>query len=168
MDAVVEWNEEYLSALNDFPLKDERVALKRGSVVNLISRSPNRFDAILLDIDNGPGAFTDPENQRLYGRAGIEACRAALREGGCLAVWSIESCKTFEEVLLKCGFHVRRYRASAYKGSKSQNRFIWVASLDKNSLPEGGGEPRLSTSNSGGKPPHGNNRRFRGRGKSSR
>lgn len=168
MDAVVEWNEHTLGALNDFPLKDERVAVKRGSVANLISRSKNRFDAILLDIDNGPGGLTDPANERLYGRAGMEGCREALREGGCLAVWSMDSCKPFEQTLVKCGFHVRRYRASAYKGSKSQNRFIWVASLDKASLPEGGGEPRLSTSNSGGKPPVGKNRRFRGRGKSSR
>lgn len=168
MDAVVEWNEQTLGILNDGPLSDQRVDLKRGSVLTLISRSTNRFDAILLDIDNGPGALTDSENQRLYGRAGMEACREALRERGCLAVWSVDSSKPFEQTLVQCGFHVRRYRASAYKGSKSQNRFIFVACLDKQCLPEGGGEPRLSTGNSGGKPPVGNRRRIRGRGKSSR
>jgi len=142
LDAVVEWNREFLGELNGHPLKDERVDLKTGDVVELISRSKSRFDAILLDIDNGPSAMTDSGNQRLYGREGIGACRRALRDGGCLAVWSAGPSKNYEQLLVNCNFHVRRFRVPTYKGSKSQSRFVWVASEDKAVLPPGGGKPR--------------------------
>ena len=143
LGAVVEWNREFFGELNGQPLRDERVDVKTGDIVELISRSKGRFDAILLDIDNGPSAMTDSGNRRLYGRKGIQACRRALRKQGCLAVWSAEPSKKFEQLLMRCSFHVRRFRASAYKGSKSQSRFVWVASEDKIILPPGGGEPRL-------------------------
>jgi spermidine synthase len=144
LGAVVEWNREFFGELNGHPLGDERVDLKTGDIVELISRSRSRFDAILLDIDNGPGVMTDSGNRRLYGREGILACRCALRKQGCLAVWSAEPSKKFEQLLMSCSFHVRRFRLSAYKGSKSQSRFVWVAAEDKVILPRGGGEPRLS------------------------
>ncbi len=144
LGAVVEWNRDFFGELNGHPLGDERVDLKTGDIAELISRSRRRFDAILLDIDNGPGVMTDSGNRRLYGREGILACRRALREQGCLAVWSAEPSKKFEQLLMSCSFHVRRFRLSAYKGSKSQSRFVWVASEDKVILPRGGGEPRLS------------------------
>jgi spermidine synthase len=143
LGAVVEWNREFFGELNGHPLGDERVDLKTGDIVKLISHSKSRFDAILLDIDNGPGVMTDSGNRRLYGREGILACRRALRKQGCLAVWSAEPSKKFEQLLMSCSFHVRRFRLSAYKGSKSQSRFVWVASEDKVILPRGGGEPRL-------------------------
>ena len=147
LGAVVEWNLEFLGKLNGQPLGDERVDLKTGDIVELISRSKSRFDAILLDIDNGPSVMTDSGNRRLYGREGIRACRRALRKQGCLAVWSAEPSKKFEQLLMRCSFHVRRFRVSAYKGSKAQSRFVWVASEDKNILPRGGGEPRLPLKN---------------------
>ncbi len=147
LGAVVEWNREFFGELNGHPLEDERVDLKTGDIVELISRSKSRFDAILLDIDNGPSAVTDSGNQRLYGREGIRACRRALREQGCLAVWSSGPSKSFEQLLLNSNFHVRRFRVPVYKGSKSQSRFVWVASEDKLVLPPGGGEPRLPRKN---------------------
>jgi spermidine synthase len=147
LGAVVEWNREFLGVLNGWPLEDERVDLKTGDIIELISRSKSRFDAILLDIDNGPNAMTDSGNRRLYGREGIRACRRALREQGCLAVWSAEPSKKFEQLLMSCSFHVRRFRVPAYNGSKSQSRFVWVASEDKIILPRGGGEPRLPPKN---------------------
>jgi spermidine synthase len=142
MDAVVEWNRQFLGVLNGQPLADQRVDLKTGDVIKLISRSKSKFDAILLDIDNGPGAITDSGNSRLYGYEGILACNRALRKQGCLAVWSAGPSKEFEQLLMDCRFHVRRYRVPAFKGSKSQSRFVWVASEDKSILPAGGGEPR--------------------------
>jgi len=147
LSAVVEWNREFFGELNGHPLEDERVDLKTGDIVELISRSKSRFDAILLDIDNGPSAVTDSGNQRLYGREGIRACRRTLREQGCLAVWSSEPSKGFEQLLMNCNFHVRRFRVPVYKGSKSQSRFVWVASEDTIVLPPGGGEPRLPRKN---------------------
>ena len=142
MSTVVEWNREFLGELNGQPLADERVELKTGNIVELISRSKNKFDAILLDIDNGPSAMTYSGNSRLYGYEGIVSCRNALRKKGCLAVWSAGPSKEYEQLLMRCDFHVRRYRVPAYKGSKSQSRFVWVAAEDKSILPPGGGEPR--------------------------
>ncbi len=147
LNAVVEWNREFLGELNGKPLEDKRVEVITGDVVELISRSKSRFDAILLDIDNGPAGMTDSGNLRLYGREGIQACRHALRDQGCLAVWSAEPSKKFEQLLMSCGFHVSRFRVSAYKGIKSQSRFVWVASEDKNIIPRGGGTPRLQHKN---------------------
>ena len=87
--------------------------------------------------------MTNSGNRRLYAYEGIQACRHALREQGCLAVWTAEPSKKFEQLLMRCSFHVRRFRVPAYKGSKSKSRFVWVASEDKIILPPGGGEPHL-------------------------
>jgi len=145
--AVVEWNREFFGELNSRPLEDERVDLRTGDVVELILGSKGKFDAILLDIDNGPGAMTAVSNRRLYGREGIQACRRALREKGSLAVWSGEPSRTFEELLMRCGLHVRRFRVPAYRGSKAPSRFVWVVSEDTRVLPPGGGEPRRPLKN---------------------
>ena len=142
MAAVVEWNRIYLGERNGWPLEDARVDLKKGDVVDLIAQAAGRYDAILLDVDNGPHALTDPGNSRLYGSEGLRACRRALRGNGCLAVWSAAPGREFERRLMACGFHVRRYKVSAYKGSKSPSRFVWVASEDERVLPPGGGAPR--------------------------
>jgi spermidine synthase len=160
LGAVIDWNQDFFGDLNGRPLADGRVDLQMGDIVELISRSRSRFDAILLDIDNGPDAMTDSGNRRLYGREGLQACRRALREQGCLAVWSAEPSKKFEQLLIGCGFHVRRYRVSAYRGSKSPSRFVWVAAEDKAILPPGGGEPRLPVIK---KAPRVGRRRFRKR-----
>ena len=142
MKTVVEWNQEFLGELNGWPLADKRVDLRNGNIVELISSSRSMFDAILLDIDNGPSAMTYSGNSSLYGYEGILSCQRALRKKGCLAVWSAGPCKEYEQLLLRCDFHVRRYRVPAYKGSKSLAHFVWVASEDKSLLPPGGGEPR--------------------------
>jgi len=153
LEDVVEWNRRFLGRLNGHPLADERVVIQTGDVGDLLTHSPGRFDAILLDIDNGPRAMTVSANQRLYDHSGILACRQALQRNGCLAVWSAEPEKSFEHRLMDCGFHVRRFRAPAYKGSKSQARFVWVAARRPKDLPHGGGEPRVfSRDTSGGRP----------------
>ena len=143
LTAVVEWNRVFLGDLSGQALTDGRVDLTIGDVFDLISSSKNRFDAILLDIDNGPGAITDSGNQHLYGPEGISICRDALREQGCLAMWSAEPCKEFELLLMSGNFHVRRFRVPAYKKSKTRSRFILVASENKGSLPPGGGKLRI-------------------------
>ena len=142
MPAVVDWNREYLKDLNGAPLDDKRTELIPGDIFQLLSHSSDKFDAILLDVDNGPSAITDSGNQRLYGPSGILACRRALRPQGCLAIWSAETSKDFEQLLISCGFKVMRYRAKAYPGGNVKPFFIWVAAEDKTLLPEGGGEPR--------------------------
>jgi len=143
MTAVVNWNREYLGELNGQPLDDKRTELIIGDVFQLISRSKGKFDTILLDIDNGPSAITDSGNQRLYSPTGIQACRRALRKQGCLAIWSADPSKSFEQLLIRYQFHVRRYKLNAYKESNKKSLFVWVAALDKTILPPGGGKPRL-------------------------
>jgi spermidine synthase len=128
MDAVVEWNHKFLGELNSHPLRDERVEVIMGDIVDLITSSSGRFDAILLDIDNGPAALTDLGNRRLYGNEGIMACRRALRDDGCLSVWSAGPSNQFEELLISCGFNVRRFPVPSHSGSKTRSRFVWVAS----------------------------------------
>lgn len=143
LPAVVDWNRTYLSELNGQALEDQRTELVTGDIFPLISQSSDRFDAILLDVDNGPKAMTDAGNDRLYSPAGIQACRRALRKPGCLAVWSTEPSKAFENRLLNCGFHVRRYRVKAYPGSNAKALFIWVAAEDERLLPPGGSDPSI-------------------------
>ena len=140
---VVSWNREYLKELNGQPLDDQRVEIVTGDIFPLISQSVERFDAILLDIDNGPSAMTDAGNQRVYGPAGIIACQRALRKQGSLAIWSTELSKDFEQLLMNCGFKVRRYQVKAYPGSSTKQLFIWVAALDAAILPSGGINPAL-------------------------
>ena len=155
LTAVVDWNREYLGELTGQPLEDKRTDLITGDIFRLLSDSIGRFDAILLDVDNGPSPLTDSGNQRLYSATGIQACRRALRKNGCLAVWSSEPSKDFEQLLMSYGFHVRRYKVKAYKESNSTSRFIWIAAEDEKLLPPGGGEPHLP-----GKKEPGGNRRF--------
>jgi spermidine synthase len=132
---VVQWNREYLGALNGYPLTDTRVEVLTGDVIRTIRKANNDYDAILLDVDNGPRAMSDPGNRRLYGHQGISACRRALRRRGCLAVWSAEPSTVFERILSNCGLHARRFRIPAYRGSKSRARFVWVASKERAWLP---------------------------------
>ena len=145
LSAVADWNREYLKELNGQPLDDKRTRLIIGDIIPLIAQSSGQFDAILLDVDNGPSAVTDSGNQRLYSQAGIQACRRALRKSGSLAIWSSEPSKTFEQLLMKCGFHVRRYKGKAHKNGNSKPLYIWVATEDETILPPGGGEPDTSS-----------------------
>ncbi len=156
LGVVVEWNRRFFGVLNGQPLEDERVVIETVDIVELISQSMGEFDAILLDVDNGPSALTDPRNHRLYGHEGIRACRRALRDQGCLAVWSVEASREFEQLLMLNRFHVRRFRVTAAKGGKSKSRFVLVASEDKSVLPRGGGKPHLQikgNSKAGGRRP---------------
>jgi spermidine synthase len=143
LEDVVRWNREFLAGLNAQPLDDPRTQIVSGDVFQLVAGSADRFDAILLDVDNGPVAMTDSGNQRLYSPAGMLACRRALRKRACLAIWSTEPSSTFEQLLLGCGFQVRRYRSKAYQQSSSRQLFIWVAAEDESILPPGGLNPGL-------------------------
>lgn len=145
MPSVVEWNQEFLGELNNHPLRDPRVTLQTGDVVDLITDSKNSFDTILLDIDNGPEAMTNSANSRLYGYMGIMACKTALRNKGCLAVWSAKPNKQFEHQVMDCGMHIHRFRVPAHKGKNASSHFIWIASEDLKNLPPGGSEYRKPT-----------------------
>jgi spermidine synthase len=98
-------------------LDDPRVTVDARDVAEVLRESAGRFDAILLDVDNGPSALTQAENRRLYTRAGIDAAARALRPGGRLAVWSAGADAAFEERLLRSGFDARTVRVRAHRSA---------------------------------------------------
>jgi len=124
--AVVEWNRGALGPLAGQPLKDKRVQVELGDVAATLRASRRRFDAILLDVDNGPAAFTASHNTRLYDNDGIAAARTALTEAGVLAVWSAWEDRKFEQRLRHAGFtvQVERVRARLKKGGPRHTIFL--------------------------------------------
>ena len=132
---VVAWNREFLGELNGYPLRDPRVVLKLGDVMNVIQKAEHAFDAILLDVDNGPEALTSVGNERLYSRQGLQACMHALHAKGCLSIWSGSIDNAFEKRLKLESLFFRRVHVAAYKGSRSLSRCIWIISRDPRSLP---------------------------------
>ena len=123
---VVEWNRGPLGPLSEHPLKDKRVHVESGDVADLIRSSHNLFDAILLDVDNGPTAFTSTDNSKLYGDPGLAAARTALKAGGILAVWSAWDDRKFEQRLKYGGFRVEveRVRGRLKKGGPRHTIFL--------------------------------------------
>ena len=123
---VVVWNRGPLGPLANHPLKDQRVQVQERDVMAAIARSHRRFDAVILDVDNGPDAFTTASNAELYGDRGIAAVRRALRPGGVLAVWSAWEDRKFEQRLRYAGFRVQveHVRARLKKGGPHHTIFL--------------------------------------------
>lgn len=124
--AVVEWNRGPLGPLAGHPLKDRRVHVELGDVAETLRASTGRFDAVLLDVDNGPAAFTASDNAGLYDDRGLAAARAALKTSGVLAVWSAWEDRKFEQRLRYGGFtvEVERVRARLKKGGPRHTIFV--------------------------------------------
>jgi spermidine synthase len=97
--AIVEWNRGPLGPLAGYPLSDSRVQVETDDVAIILSASTSQFDAVLLDVDNGPAAFTDIHNAGLYDESGIAAVFSALKLHGVLAVWSAREDKKFTQRL---------------------------------------------------------------------
>jgi spermidine synthase len=111
--AVVKWNRGVLGALARHPLDDPRVRIQTIDVGEVLRSSKATFDAILLDVDNGPAALTVASNTRLYDALGVAAIHAALRPGGVLGVWSAGIDRQFERRLSHTGFSVQRAQIRA-------------------------------------------------------
>jgi spermidine synthase len=124
--AVVEWNRGPLGPLAGHPLKDVRVRVEIGDVADTLRASRRHFDAVLLDVDNGPAAFTASHNGRLYDDGGLAAARGALTDGGVLAVWSAWEDRRFEQRLRYGGFtvQVQRVRGRLKKGGPRHTIFL--------------------------------------------
>ena len=101
---VVEWNRGPLGPLAQHPLEDPRTDLVVGDVADVIRDNDSRFDAILLDVDNGVDSFTLAGNSRLYTPEGLAAAHRALRPGGALAIWSVGTAQKFDRSLRRAGF----------------------------------------------------------------
>jgi spermidine synthase len=124
--AVVEWNRGPLGPLAGHPLKDKRVRIEMGDVAVTLRSGHGKFDAVLLDVDNGPTAFTAMNNAWLYDDRGIAAARAALKRDGVLAVWSAREDRKFEQRLRYGRFavQVERVRGRLKKGGP--HHFIFL------------------------------------------
>src|SRR5665213_4003393 len=124
--AVVEWNRGPLGPFAEYPLKDRRVRIEIGDVAVALRSAHGKCDAVLLDVDNGPTAFTSSENAWLYEDRGIAAAREALKPGGLLAVWSAQEDRKFEQRLRygKFDVQVERVRGRLKKGGP--HHFIFL------------------------------------------
>jgi spermidine synthase len=124
--AVVRWNRDVIGHLAGSPLLEPRVRVIEGDVCDVIENARDRYDAILLDVDNGPEAFTSRENKRLYTPAGLLAAKVALRPKGVLAVWSAFEAPFFTVRLRAAGFDVKVVRVDV-PGFAGGNHALWVA-----------------------------------------
>lgn len=124
---VVSWNREVIGHLAGHPLRDARVELKQGDVVDLLRSARQSYDAILLDVDNGPGGLTRAGNNWLYSRAGLGAARLALRTGGVLCVWSASPDPRFAERMRRAGFTVHERSVRAVAKGKGSRYILFVA-----------------------------------------
>jgi spermidine synthase len=123
---VVEWNRGELGVCAGRPLDDPRSTVHIGDVGELIRTSNAAYDAILLDVDNGPDAMTHPENAGLYDLPGLKAAARALRPSGVLAIWSAEKNSKFTRHLREAGFKVEERSARARPG-KGAHHVVWLA-----------------------------------------
>jgi hypothetical protein len=125
--AVVTWNRGPLGTFAGDPLSDARVTVREIDVGRIIRAETAAYDAILLDVDNGPAALTSPTNDRLYTPPGLRAAYAALRPGGILAVWSAGPDPAFTKRLQHAGFAVEQVQVRG-RGAAGGSRFlIWLA-----------------------------------------
>ena len=125
--AVVRWNREYLGHLAGMPLDDSHVFVEEGDVAKTIGKRKSAWDAILLDVDNGPAGLTRKANNRLYDRSGLKMSFSALRPGGILAVWSSGPDEAFVHRLKQCGFQTDTITVSARNPGKGGKHTIWLA-----------------------------------------
>jgi len=127
MPEVVEWNRTHMAALNGKLLADPRVQVRLGDVVTTIARArPASYDAILLDVDNGPVPMVRAGNVRLYGPTGLATLKSRLRPGGRLAIWSAAPDHTFEARLRAAGFTAKAVPARLFATAKRSAYVIYV------------------------------------------
>ncbi len=124
--AVLAWARGPMAGLTSGCLDDPRVTLRDGDVGAAIAEARSGFDAILLDVDNGPDGLSRSANDQLYNRRGLEAARKALRPKGVLAVWSAAPNKDFARRLGHVGFAVDEVQARAHKG-RGARHVVWIA-----------------------------------------
>jgi spermidine synthase len=125
--ALVAWNRGPLGELALRPLDDPRVRLQQGGVLGRIAEAKGAYDAILLDVDNGPTALVHPGNSSLYGERGVRACAGALRPGGVLAVWSAGPDEPYLSRLERAGLSAREEGVTARGAAGGVRHTVIVA-----------------------------------------
>jgi len=126
MPAVVHWNRKYLGIVAGYPLNDERVHVVEQDVGKVMKENKTGFDAIMLDVDNGPDGFTRDDNDALYGLRGLNNAYDALKPGGVLTVWSAFTDVAFTQRMLKVGFKVKEKSVRAQTARRGTKHNIWI------------------------------------------
>lgn len=129
--AVVAWARGPMAEIFGDSLSDPRVSIRETDVTEVIRSSRSKFDAILLDVDNGPEGLTRKANDALYDLAGLNAAYAALRPWGVLAVWSSGPNAAFSKRLRSAGFDVNEIAVRATGKGGGARHVIWIATRDK-------------------------------------
>lgn len=124
---IIEWARGPMAELAAGCLDDPRVTLIEGDVAAEIASAHGSYDAILLDVDNGPDGLTAPANDRLYSTSGLATAKAALKPGGILAIWSAGSDDPFTRRLRNAGFDVDEVAVKARDNGKGPRHVIWFA-----------------------------------------
>lgn len=124
---IIAWARGPMAGLTASCLDDPRVRLVERDVAAVIEADASTYDAILLDVDNGPDGLTRQGNNRLYTARGLEAARRALRPGGILAIWSAGPDPVFARRLAQIGFAVDEVAVRARQNGKGPRHVIWFA-----------------------------------------
>lgn len=124
---IIEWARGPMVDLAAGCLDDPRVVLVEADVALVIADAKATYDAILLDVDNGPDGLVRNANDRIYSATGLAAARAALKPGGVLAVWSAGSDASFTRRLRDAGFAVDEVAVKARSNGKGPRHVIWFA-----------------------------------------
>jgi len=125
--AVAEWNRGPIAPVANAPLEDPRAELHVGDVAKRIKAAEGHYDAILLDVDNGPDALAHDRNEGLYAARGLGRAHRALRPGGVLAVWSFSDDPAFTRRCTNAGFKARVEKVAASRKGRGRYHFVWVA-----------------------------------------
>ena len=125
--AVVAWARGPMAKIFGDSLSDPRVSIREMDVTEIIRSQRSKFDAILLDVDNGPEGLTRQANDALYNSSGLKAARAALRPGGVLAVWSSGPNASFSKRVAAVGFEVNEVQVRATGRGGGARHIIWIA-----------------------------------------
>jgi spermidine synthase len=125
--AVVAWARGPMAEIFGDSLNDPRVSIRESDVTGIIRSHRLKFDAILLDVDNGPEGLTRKANDALYSPSGLDAARGALRPGGVLAVWSSGPNAPFTKRLRGAGFDVNEVNVRATGRGGGARHVIWIA-----------------------------------------
>ena len=124
---VVAWARGPLAAIFAGCLDDPRVSIREADVASLIRAGKSGYDAILLDVDNGPEGLTRRKNDDLYSLAGLRAAKAALKPNGVLSVWSSAPDAGFTRRLREAGFSVEELKVRASTKGSGARHVIWMA-----------------------------------------
>ncbi len=124
---VISWNREHFGHLAGHPVSTPGVRIFEADVAQIIKKSSGQYDAILLDVDNGPEGLTRKDNDWLYSLPGLKSAKQALKPSGILSVWSSSPNHSFTERLKKPGFHVSVEQVHARRSKKGGRHTIWFA-----------------------------------------